>query len=179
MNPMSEYGETEGAVERMAARSNGQQTTMRELKELLLAVHHDSRARDKKVLDKIEEHVTAMYHVTKEEFDDIVETFCKKHEDRDRNIEKLEQDLGADVEKLEKELLTIRDNCVRLHLRSPRRATDPPTESWGPSYFGGGEDEEAGDMRRAWRLLKWVFIVVGGTILVAAGNCLSRALFGG
>lgn len=179
MNPMSEYGETESAVEKLATKTNGDRTTMRELKELLLAVHHDSRARDKRILDKIDEHSSKKYHVTKEEFDGIIEVFCKKHEDRDKKIDHLELDLDESVKTLEKELLEIRDNCVRMHLREPRRSTDAQTENWGVSVFGGDEDEEAGDMRRAWRTLRWFVLAAGGAFLVAVGTELSHLIFGG
>lgn len=72
MSALENHRETEGAVERMATKANGNRTTMREIKELLLAVHHDSKARDYEILDKLDEHVTLYYHIKPEEFEALM-----------------------------------------------------------------------------------------------------------
>jgi hypothetical protein len=118
MSALEQHRETEGAVERMATKANGNRTTMREIKELLLAVHHDSRERDYEILGKLDEHINTMHHMTNDEFEALLQSI----KDRD-----------------------------------------------------SGED---GDIRRAWRSMKWLAISAGGALVVVLVNMIAKALTG-
>ncbi len=85
--------ETDSAVEKLLLKKNGSRTTMVDLKELLIAVNHDSRARDLWLCQLLEDHCEVQYHVTKPEFDAIVAKFAQKHERRDKDVEALKEEL--------------------------------------------------------------------------------------
>lgn len=155
--------ETDSAVEKLLLKKNGSRTTMTDLKEILLAVSHDSRKRDGLILAKLDAHLTDKVHLDEDEFTKLIEGFADKHVVRDAIV----SDIKAEVD-------AIKENCLQLHTRAPRRAGDSETEDWGNS-FG---DEELGDIRRFWRVGRWFVMAIAAPFLVAAGNELSRALFG-
>lgn len=92
----------------------------------------------------------------------------------------------------------LTEMCAKIDARYPRRATDPQSEDWAARREHAGrdlddpadsqftehresafpEDEEMGDLRRAWRFGKWF---VAALVLIAAdmfARFLSRILFG-
>lgn len=164
--------EADSAVERLLLKSNGQKKTANDVFEVVVAMNHDRRADTALLLAEVKatngllaDHCTSKVHMTDEEFRAFIARFDKRHDDRDAIVTVIENDLED-----------VRRNCTQLHSRAPRRKTDPETEDWGNGMYA--EDQELGDLRRAWRFLKWVVIVVGGAVLVAVGDQLSHRLFG-
>lgn len=152
--------ETGSALEKILLEDNGDRVTLKQLKEYIVASSHDSRARDGLILAKLDAHAEEMLHMTPGGFSEFMDG-------RDAIITEIRADMDA-----------IKANCLEVHTRSPRRRTDPETEEWGQSVFGGKEDEEMGDLRRAWRVLKWVVVVIGGTMMVVVGEKLASMIFG-
>jgi hypothetical protein len=143
--------ETDSAVEKLLLKKNGSRTTITDIKELLLAVSHDSRNRDALVLARLDAHLSDKVHLDEDEFAKLLEGFARKHADRDTVV----SDIKAEVD-------AIKENCLELHARAPRRATDPETEDWGNSF---GEKTR----REVW--LMWLLsTAVGKVLLVVAGG---------
>ena len=64
--------ETDSAVEKLLLKKNGSRTTMTDLKEILLAVSHDSRKRDGLILAKLDAHMTDKVHLDDDEFTKLI-----------------------------------------------------------------------------------------------------------
>jgi hypothetical protein len=63
-----------------------------------------------------------------------------------------------------------------------KRADDPPGVDFRTARtpeMTVVESEELGDMKRAWRIVKWSLIVIGGGILVALADQIGHFIFGG
>lgn len=173
MTPERLAHETDSAVEKLLLKKNGERKTVQDVFEIVVAMNHDRRSDAVLLLNEIknsreltERHLREDVRMTNEEFSKFINGFNLKHEHRDEV-----------VTSLEKELESIKENCLEIHKRAPRRKDDPDTEDWGTGMYE--QDVELGDLRRAWRVLKWVVVVVGGTLLVAAGDHLSHLIWGG
>ena len=63
---------------------------------------------------------------------------------------------------------------TNAHRRAPRRESDPLDVTWSPPV----EDEQLGDMRRVWRVGRWVVIAVGAALIVMLAQGLGQVIFG-
>lgn len=152
--------ETGTAVQKLLIKKNGGNRTLADAFDLLIAMDHDARHRDGLVLSKLEQHIDRQMHMTQSEFDRFMAV---------RN--NILDELRADVAEIEA-------NCTRVHDRAPRRASDDAGKDWGKSVFGGKEDEETGDIKRAWRLGKWFVAAAVLMSLDIFARYLSHVLLG-
>lgn len=159
--------ETELAVEELVVKKNGKTKTANDVFEVLVAMHHDSKKRDAIIISQLEKHCEQFVHFEEHELEEYVKPFRELHKEKE-----------ADISHIEHDILELKENCKALHQREPRRSTDPPTENWGTGLGKTLEDEEMGDIRRVWRVLKWVVIVASAPLLVALGNKLASLIWG-
>lgn len=171
MTPERLSRETDSAVEQLLLKRNGEKKTVQDVFEVVVAMNHDRRAdalimlgEMKDTRDLLRRHLTEDVRMTKPEFDQFIDGFMKMHQDR-----------REEVAQLREEMDDIKSNCVEVHKREPRRKTDPETEDWGSSMFQ--EDQEIGDLRRAWRVLKWGVVVLVGTLMVVLGDEIAHTIF--
>lgn len=167
MTPERLGHETESAVEALLLKKNGDRKTVQDVFEIVVALNHDRRNDAilmlnelKNAKDILERHLNEDVRMSNDEFDDFIQEFRDEHKE------------------IEKDILSIKENCLKANARSTRRATDPETENWGLSMNASLEDTEMGDMRRFWRVMKWTAVVSGAAFLVAVGDELSHLIFG-
>ena len=63
---------------------------------------------------------------------------------------------------------------TNAHRREPRRESDPLDVTWSPPV----EDEQLGDMRRVWRVGRWIVIALGAALIVMLAQGLGQVIFG-
>lgn len=85
--------EMDGAVEKLLLKKNGDPKTLQDLFELQIAMHHDSKGRDLKLLTMIENHLENDVNMSKVDFDNMIAGFRKRHDDRDKRMVNIEKEL--------------------------------------------------------------------------------------
>ena len=152
--------ETENAVEKLLLTKNGAKKTVADVFELVLAVNHDSKARDSSIASLLESH-------------------CAEANVRDVEIDELQAWRAESTERCPERVLAIvqREHEARheKHLAA-EHGDDSGGEDWGRGVF---EDTEMGDIRRFWRTGKWFVMVAAAPFIVALGDQISHRLFGG
>lgn len=142
--------ETDGAVEKLLIEKNGAKKTVTDVFEVLIAIHHDSKKRDARIMEKLDSHLYDYVHLSRDDFEQLIGSFDERHEMKDEMLNRIEAELREDIE-------IMKENCVKIHAKP--------------------EDAELGDLRRAWKVVRWGVLVIGGAFLVAFGNELSQLIF--
>jgi hypothetical protein len=70
----------------------------------------------------------------------------------------------------------IAELCAKIDARHPRRSTDAEGVDWTGKRSRLLEDEELGDMRREWRVRRWVLVAVLVPVLILALDLFVRYL---
>ena len=148
-------GETDSAVEKLLLRKNGDPKTVTDVFEVLVAMHHDSQHRDRRIEGMIHEHLREIVHMKPDEFDKMVESFTKRHEARDSVVASMQ----TTIHLLEADIAVLKEHCNEIR-----------------EIEGIYEDDEIGDIRRIWRVAKWVLGIAALPLIVALGNLISNAL---
>jgi hypothetical protein len=126
-------------------------------------MNRDSKARDNHIrrivddhLKEYETHRTHLVHMSRADFDGLITTFEQKHEARDAIV----RGLVTSVNLIEADVSILKEHCKDL---LPEGAFM--------------EDSEIGDMRRAWKVGRWILLGISAPFFVAFGNKLGELLF--
>jgi hypothetical protein len=157
-------GELAGAFEKLLLRKNGGEKTVNDVCEFLVAMHHDSQARDKKLKEALvqlgedlECHEQENVHLLKPDFETLIKGFEAKHSERDVVL----RGVVSSVNLLEADVAILKEHCKEI---VPEGAFEP-------------EDEMLGDIKRAWRVARWFVLGISVPFVVALGNKLTEVLF--
>jgi len=169
MTPENLSRETDSAVEQLLLKANGRKKTVQDVFEVVVAMNHDRRSDTLRLLKEIqcnrealERHLLDKLHWTADEFAEFVAGRDSIDALSVQSVEKVEDDLREELE-------GIKENCIRMHARAPRRKNDPETEDWGNSY--GSEQA-----KQVW--LMWLLGTGLGRVLVYVAGGVSMLVIG-
>lgn len=172
--------QAESKVREWAKKRNGDPLTSADVVELVLAVDADGDARHDESIAAItqlhkdlQRHLTEDVRMTNGEFKEFIGGFQRMHDERDALV----HDARLDLKRLEDDIAAMKQNCAALHPTKPNRWSDPPGSDYAEKR--GLEDEEVSDMRRAWRTLRWLVIVIVAALIVMFADQIGNIIFGG
>ena len=150
---------TESKVRQWAMRMNGEPITNKDVVELVLAVDDDGNDRHRETLEKLDDQHARL--IALEEWRSgcpaaTVELVSAEHAERHAQH--------------------------MLECHAPHREGDPPESDYTDERSGLSAtltvaDEEMGDMRRAWRVLRWGVAAFVIPIIAAGGYKVAQLIF--
>jgi len=151
------------AVEAFVGQQNGGDLTAHVVYEFVKALNADNRSRHEETMASIANLTTIVGG-------------------RAEAIERAKAEVITEIESREHWPVldkAIAEMCAKLDACSPRRTTDAEGADWTgkrPRLMPTGEDEELGDMRRGWRVGRWILIAVLVPLFMLVVDTLGRYL---
>lgn len=152
----------ESKVREWAQKKNGDPLTVKDVVDLVLAVDADSDERHEETLELLAQHVK----------DDKARAAVIADELTQWRALQAEECANRHRVLFTEEMLEL----PRL-IRRPHRASDPESADYRLKAEPP-QDEEVGDMKRAWRFLKWFVVAFGLIFIDMFARYLSHTLFG-
>jgi hypothetical protein len=140
-------------------------TTLVEVHDMLTQMQQKSRAIAKGITDTMEKHLASVEHMTPAQFEHFVK----------------ERDLILEVHKAqgkEEHLEFHQKHLDKDHAAEPRLTDPEGSELFMKREMAFPEDEEYGDIRRAWRTMRWFALALALILLDIFGRYLSHILLG-